>query len=87
MSAEILVPCAACAVDIGVILGTGSREDLAGLRCWRCVAGLPPVPPPEPPPPVEPHGCPPTSLRIHRTGWRCNDCGRVLAAGDVARAT
>jgi DNA-directed RNA polymerase subunit RPC12/RpoP len=86
MSAEILVPCAQCGADIGVILGTGSRDDLARLRCWRCDAGLPPLPKPEPPPALKPHPCPPTSLSIYQTGWKCGDCGQVLAASEIVGA-
>lgn len=86
MSEEILVPCAQCGADIGVILGTGSRDDLAGLRCWRCDAGLPPIPPPAPPPPPLPHYCPLTSLCLYRAGWRCGDCGREFETGELALA-
>lgn len=84
MSEELLIPCAACAADVGVILGAGTREELAGLRCWRCKAGLPPAPPPAPAPPLVPHHCPPTSLNIYRTGWKCNACGRLLSGADIA---
>ncbi len=86
MSAEILISCAQCNSDIGVILGTGSRDDLAELRCWRCDAGLPPLPKPGPAPLPEPHHCPPTAMRIYKTGWKCCDCGRFFTATEVVAA-
>lgn len=86
MSEEIIVQCAGCGADVGVILGTGSREDLVGLRCWRCKEGLPLLLKPVPSPPPAPHPCPPTSLRIYRGGWKCGDCGKTLAASEIVSA-
>ena len=85
MNTEILVPCSKCGGGVGVILGTGTREDLVGLRCWRCKAGLPPVPKPEPPKPqpLVPHHCSLARVNLYKSVWRCGACGRMLSNDDI----
>lgn len=85
MSEEILVPCAKCGDDVGVILGIGTRDELGNVRCWRCDAGLPRLPKPEPstPPPLVPHHCPLARVNLYKSAWRCGACGRLLSNEDI----
>ena len=83
MSEEIIIQCAKCDADIG----TG--DELVGRCCWRCEAGLPPLSKPEPSPPLPPpvpHDCPPTTLNLYRTRWKCSACGRLLGPHEIRDA-